>query len=110
MSNIDKDVTMALTATRANRKPYTVHPFKGAPAPRQLPQSAPPPELDGAISDWADELEFEIDGATDRSAHIASFNAKTKTPEWEALRAADPARATAINTRATAKAKELAAA
>jgi len=34
----------------------------------------------------------------------------TKTPEWEALRAADPARATAIKTRATAKAKELAAA
>ncbi len=27
MSHIDKDVTMALTATRANRKPYTVKPL-----------------------------------------------------------------------------------
>lgn len=32
MSHIDAPVTMALTATRANRKPYTVQPLKIAPA------------------------------------------------------------------------------
>jgi hypothetical protein len=29
MSDIDRDITMALTATRAQRKPYTVHPLPG---------------------------------------------------------------------------------
>jgi hypothetical protein len=33
MSNIDKEVTLALTATRANKKPFTVRPLKGAEQP-----------------------------------------------------------------------------
>lgn len=49
MSHIDKPVTMALTVTRANKKPFTVQPLKEAPA-------APTP----TIADWfktiADEL------------------------------------------------------
>ena len=34
MSHIEKPITMALTATRANRKPYTVQPLKAAPKPK----------------------------------------------------------------------------
>lgn len=46
MSGIDKPVTMALTATRANRKPFTVAPLRddgsqGQHKPAQRPQDAP---------------------------------------------------------------------
>lgn len=46
MSAIDKPVTMALTATRANRKPFTVAPLRddgsqGQQKPAQSPQDAP---------------------------------------------------------------------
>lgn len=36
MSHITKEVTMALTSTRANRKPFTVQPLKVAPQESQL--------------------------------------------------------------------------
>lgn len=35
MSHLDKEMTMALTATRANRKPFTVKPLKAGPTIRQ---------------------------------------------------------------------------
>ena len=41
MSHIDKDVTMALTATRANRKPFTVQPLR-LERPAQRPDAADP--------------------------------------------------------------------
>jgi len=40
LSNIDRDMTMALTATRAQRKPYTVKALKAPPKP-ETPPSAP---------------------------------------------------------------------
>lgn len=38
MSHIDKPVTMALTATKSKRKPFTVQPLKAAPAPQPPPK------------------------------------------------------------------------
>lgn len=38
MSHIDREVTMALTVTRANRKPFTVKPLRLVQAPRQSRQ------------------------------------------------------------------------
>ena len=38
MSHIDRDVTMALTVTRANRKPFTVKPLRIVQASRQTQQ------------------------------------------------------------------------
>jgi hypothetical protein len=40
MSGIDKPMTMALTASKANRKPYTVKPLSDAPAPSADPVAA----------------------------------------------------------------------
>lgn len=45
MSHIDETVTMALTATRANRKPYTVRPLESGaepPPPTQTPIASSP--------------------------------------------------------------------
>lgn len=46
MSHITKEVTMALTATRANRKPFTVKPLAISEKPKQ-------PTADDFISDFA---------------------------------------------------------
>jgi cytochrome c556 len=42
MSDIEKPVTMALTATRANRKPFTVQPLKGNAANQSRHAQQPP--------------------------------------------------------------------
>lgn len=39
MSHIERDMTLALTATRAQRKPYTVKPLKVAPATDRQPST-----------------------------------------------------------------------
>jgi hypothetical protein len=40
MSHIERDVTFALTTTRANRKPYTVKPLRSQDRARQAPAAA----------------------------------------------------------------------
>lgn len=51
MSNIEKSMTMALTMTRANKKPFTVKPLasgaKPATAPVSTAANSPPPSQDG---------------------------------------------------------------
>lgn len=119
LSNIDKDMTMALTATRAQRKPYTVRPLKGGPSAPPTPKSPPTPpsqphdapiELDPAIGDYADMLEFAIDSATTAEEAATKINTEIKTEAWAALRNGDPVRATAIKDKAMAKVKALRAA
>lgn len=60
VSGIDKDMTMALTATRASRKPYTVKPLKDATAPPAAPQPASTAiaELKSEATDLAREIEM----------------------------------------------------
>ena len=109
MSDIDKDVTMALTASRANRKPFTVRPM-AAETQRQAPAQAPAADsatgeieqavTEGAASDYADLLEFEIDGAEDAATTARIINAAMKTDDWKALRASAPARAAELKTKA----------
>ena len=41
MSNLQRETTMALTATKAKRKPFTVKPLATAPAPVAPPAEAP---------------------------------------------------------------------
>ena len=54
MSDLDDDMTMALTVTRSNRKPFTVRPLVAQPttaAARQtVSPSAPPSEVDAAAA------------------------------------------------------------
>ena len=101
MSHIDKEVTMALTATRANRKPFTVRPLvaqKSAP-----PEPAPVNEEGADASDYADLLEAEIGNAREPEELARHMNAAMKTAEWKALKAADTRRAADLKDKATKK-------
>ena len=113
MSHIDKDVTMALTATRASRKPFTVRPLKieaiTPPPKQQMPPDTPSQPQDdaiplsGEVSDYADALEHQLDQAADRAARVGIFNAAIKTKDWMALKAADEGRCSAIKARVVAE-------
>jgi hypothetical protein len=46
MSGMDADMTMALTATKQSRKPYTVKRLKDAPKTADTPAPSPAPEFD----------------------------------------------------------------
>ncbi len=47
MSDIDSAITMALTVTRANKKPFTVKPITGQPAPARQPPASSSPDPGG---------------------------------------------------------------
>ena len=57
MSHINQPMTMALTATRANRKPFTVQPLPAATAP-----AAPKKQTTGQ---WLDDIEREFVAAAE---------------------------------------------
>lgn len=85
MSHIDGPRTMALTATRASRKPYTVKPLDDAPQtpprgpspnePRALPLSSDPPEDE--VKAWGKTLRTMIERAETHGLKVtwAEFNA-----------------------------------
>lgn len=123
LSHIDKDMTMALTATRAQRKPFTVRALKTkptdaprpseatrvAPTPRDQPSEPPVADDDvisvedednSAIKAWADQLEHTIDTAPDRASAVAEFNAAAKTDHWQALKESDKPRSDALKLKA----------
>ena len=115
MSHIDTTMTMALTATKGSRKPFTVRPIQSAPQPRQQARATTPapapekpatdaPETDaGPSGDFADMLEQEIDAATDALVLHQSFNATMKSQAWTDLRSVDAGRAAELKSKATAK-------
>jgi hypothetical protein len=116
MSNIDREMTMALTASRASKRPFTVKPLiiaantQTAPTPQSEPITADPETevpVDGAVSDFADVLEFEIYQATNAASLAKSVNETTKGPSWAALKAADPERARRLKAKATERVAEL---
>lgn len=128
MSDIDSDVTMALTASRANRKPYTVKPLvhePGAPVrqPSKTEAKPPPPrdEIDATIAQeraveaaddgsYADILENQIVDALSPEDALTAFNAAIKTKEWMDLRATDPQRSEQVKARAMKRKAEMATA
>ncbi len=63
MSHIETDVTMALTATRASRKPFTVRPLVV-----KQPEPEPVAPKKRSISDWLDALEHDLTAAQDSDA------------------------------------------
>lgn len=66
MSHIDRDVTVALTTTRAQRKPFTVKPLKT--------EKAPPPKSDEFdVRVWATEFRAKIDSYADATALQADY-------------------------------------
>ena len=56
--------------------------------------------LDGALGDWADALEHEIDTAPDRAAAVTLFNKHVKTDaQWQTLKDTDPNRAAILKSK-----------
>ena len=90
MSHIDREMTMALTATRAKRTPYTVKPLKADVVQREVaaaPQRdtaaerpegepAPPPLADESFDAeaWAVEFNRSLDGLDTVEAVAAAFD------------------------------------
>lgn len=112
MSHLDKDMTVALTATRANRKPFTVRPMpKGqeqtkASTTPSTPQQSTTETIDDALKDWADIIDSEVDLIED-GAGIATFNSTMKSENWDRLKHADPERASAIKKKVSTIATRL---
>lgn len=90
ISHIEKPMTMALTATRATRKPYTVSPLKGAPAaqePRQTPARAAQASSDptSEVEAWAAKIEAKL-AEYDTPHKWAQFDAWWHAPAQKAKR------------------------
>ena len=78
MSDIENPITMALTATKGSRKPYTVKPLVSSVAVSKLPQS------------YVDECIKAYDECVDKTAYEALE--KARSGYWSSLSAADKKR------------------
>ena len=108
MSDIPNTLTLALTETRANRKPFTVQPLKAATPPRQPPQTPlRAPDDTGDLSVWADEFDSALDGMTDLMDARARINAAVTSPEYERLKTSDPYRKAQLAAKAEGLLKRL---
>jgi hypothetical protein len=76
LSHIDKPITMALTVTRASRKPYTVKPLQIAPS-TPVDGSAPEPAA-GSVASAAAGLNEQI-GACKTEAELKGWHDKNKS-------------------------------
>lgn len=77
MSDIDSQVTMALTATKSSRKPYIVKPLERAP-------SAPEPDM-AAITEYQDKVRQQSEKATDAQELGQWWNSPEAKAERKAL-------------------------
>lgn len=83
---------------------------KTQPPPRRAvqPKESPPTgELTDTVRSWCDMLELDTDQATDAEAFRDLFNGALKTPEWAALKAADPTEARRLRDKAQARIESL---
>lgn len=92
MSHIAKEMTLALTATRAQRKPYTVKPLGDAP------KTAPKPTT-GAIDKWAADARARFEAAQtphDLAGVTAWWNSPDNLKARERAHGANPDLAAAV--------------
>ena len=76
MSHIDKPITMALTVTKANRKPFTVKPLEAS--------TPAPPSPPAAIAEAAPMLEGE-EFVRDNMREAARLGTKKLAERWTAI-------------------------
>lgn len=89
MSDIDSPRTMALTVTRANKKPFTVEPIKESAAPRADATSSTPPSSDSS-AEAADRLDaLKATFATSDAQALRAFLNVAKIDTLEKLPASD---------------------
>lgn len=77
LSHIEKDMTMALTATRAQRKPYTVKPLKSAP-------QTVAGDLNVADA-WSADMRARITSAVDRPSLLTYWNSPAAKRERQPI-------------------------
>lgn len=98
MSHIDREITMALTASRTKRAPYTVKPLRQT----RQPDRVEPPSDVAAVMAWAETLEDGLPFFTG----VDELRA-----DWEvhkaALKAADPDRFRTLNLAIAKRAQEI---
>lgn len=105
MSDIGQPLTMALTAAKQSRRPYTVKPLT---VDRKSSLDAPKAKLDDPqATSYGDEIEALISAGTDSEALGQAYNKAAKTPAYAAFRDADPERAKSLRDKALAKIAEL---
>lgn len=101
MSDIAKPMVLALTETRANRKPYTVQPMKDTPK-QQTPAQHPSTPLDDSIDDKTGERGAYADWLSGKVAEFSGeiladfWRRERTTPAWGDLKVGDPERAGVI--------------
>lgn len=84
LSHLEKEMTMALTASRASRKPYTVRPLAGKPAAKA---AAPATDISAEAKAFAEEIKMvdsaeKLDALEGRYATICAKLASL--PKWKA--------------------------
>lgn len=111
MSHIDAVMILALTETKQSRKPFTVKPLAIDTKRQDLKPAAPQPDSPPPIEDgdltFADRWDKAVDEATVAADLHRDFSQAMKTADWDALKDADPARATALKVKVTARVAEL---
>lgn len=84
LSHIEKDMTMALTASRASRKPFTVKPLAAQPASKA---AAPASDISTEAKAFADEIKM-VDSAEKLNAlesrYVAICAKLASLPKWKA--------------------------
>ena len=105
MSHMEREVTLALTASKTNRRPFVVKPLRNAPAkPPERPVAQPPHDADAvdveyvATSGTAETVPLEIGIRKMRAAHKAPklsdgdwFDLFTANADWLEQHAPDVA-------------------
>lgn len=98
MSHLNEKRTLALTATRGNKKPFVVQPLKGAPQAETQQQAATPPAVDPAVKTAGDAAAAK--GVADYTAWLGTLAPEVKETvralhkDWSAkAKAADEAKA-----------------
>jgi len=107
MSHIDAPVTLALTANRASRKPYTVQPLASAPTQRVSGATVRAPREKGALSlsERADAFEEALKGKNTLAGLAQAWKAGEQLRDE--LQKSDPVRAAALAEVRSSRAREL---
>lgn len=83
MSDINSQITMALTMTRANKKPFTVKPLQNTAASGKTSASSLPSSLpvEGVGADAADQMIHSIEACDTEAELRAKFSEKWKAAD-----------------------------
>lgn len=77
LSDIDNPITMALTATKGSRKPYTVKPLVSSVVATEMPQAK--------VDEWLESIKDAASPETLKTAYSAAYKAARKLKDERAM-------------------------